>query len=569
MKNKEISKLLYQIADLLEIEEQDFKPFVYRKAAFSVSKMEEDIEDVYKKEGKKGLIKIEGVGKNIADRIEEYLLEGKIDYLNRLKEKFPIDFHSLLEIEGLGHRKIKILFQELEIKNLEDLKREIKKGRVSSLPGFGEKTAKKLMEGISFLEEGSSKRSLGEIIPIAQEIYDYLKEMKEVEMIDMAGSFRRRKELVGDLDILISSPLPKKVMKKFVSFKEVAKVILEGETKSSIRIKEGFDIDLRVVEKSSFGAALQYFTGSKEHNIALRKISLKKGYKLNEYGLFKGKKKIAGEKEEDIYRLLGISFIPPELREDRGEVEEALKGEDFSFLLDYGDIKGDLHVHSDWNGGINSISEIVKEAEKMGYNYIGIADHTKFLRIENGLDEKDLREQRKEIEKIKSKVKILQGCEANILKDGKLDIGDKDLKELDYVIAGVHSSFRQEREVMTERVIKAMKNPQVNIISHPTGRLLKRREGLNLDLDKIIRAAREFGVILEINSSPARLDLDDINIRRCIREGVPLIINSDAHHIGELYQIKMGVNQARRGWAGKKEIINTYPIKKLLKQFQK
>jgi len=350
-------------------------------------------------------------------------------------------------------------------------------------------------------------------------------------------------------------------------------------TKSSIKMKEGFDMDLRVLPRRSYGAALQYFTGSKEHNIHLRKIAIDRGLKLSEYGLFKGKKMIAGRTEKEIYRALGMEWIPPEMREDRGEIEAALTHK-LPKIIDYKDIKGDLHCHikwaGKWDGGANTIEEMAETAIKMGYQYLGIASHTKFLKIEHGLNEKQLELRNKKIDKINEKLKIencklkiLKGCEANILNDGSIDIKDETLKKLDFVIAGIHSNFKMEKKKMTERIIRAMKNPNVDIISHPTGRILKRRDEYQIDFDKILRAAKEFGVILEINSFPERLDLNDQNIQRAKEVGVKMIINTDSHHKDQMRFIELGIAQARRGWAEKKDIINTRPLKKLLKFFKK
>lgn len=463
------------------------------------------------------------------------------------------------------------------IRNLKDLEKAAKSNRIAPLFGFGEKTEKNLLEGIAFLKRSKGRFLLGEILPTVKEVYQKLKSLKEVEKIDPAGSVRRMKETIGDVDFLVISKNPQKVMDFFVSLPGVIKIWGKGMTKASVRMREGFDMDIRVVPGRSYGSALQYFTGSKEHNIATRKIAMDKGLKLSEYGLFRGPKMIAGKTEEDIYKALGMQWIPPEMRENQGEIEAALEKK-LPKLIDYKDIKGDLHCHSKWNGGANTIEEIAGAAKKAGYQYIGIADHTKFLRIEHGLDEKKLSQQRKEIDKINSrlrqgfggqaKFKILQGCEANILADGTIDIKDEALKKLDYVIAGVHSNFKMPKEKMTERIINVMKNPNVDIISHPTGRILKRRDEYQIDFDKILRVAEETRTVLEINSFPERLDLNDQNIRRAKEAGVKMIINTDSHHKDQLRFIEFGIAQARRGWAEKEDIINCWPLEKLLKFFK-
>ncbi|MCJ7787017.1 DNA polymerase/3'-5' exonuclease PolX, partial [Patescibacteria group bacterium] len=532
---------------------------------------------IYKKGGIKALKDIPGIGESIAEKIEEYLKKGKIKYYQELKKKTPLNIKELISVEGMGPKKVKVLYQKLGIRTLKDLEKAARAHKIASLFSFGEKTEKNILEGISFLKRSKGRFLLGEILPIVKEVYEKLKPLKEVEKISPAGSVRRIKETIGDVDFLVISKNPEKVMDFFTSLPEVIKIWGKGKTKSSVRMRDGFDMDIRVVPKKSYGSALQYFTGSKEHNIATRRIAMDKGLKLSEYGLFRGPKMIAGEAEEGVYKALGMDWIPPELRENQGEIEVALEGK-LPKIIDYKDIKGDLHCHSKWNGGGNTIEELLKMAQEMGYQYLGIADHTKFLRIEHGLDEKKLAEQRKEIDKLNSrlrqgfggqaKFKILQGCEANILNDGSIDIKDEALEKLDYAIAGIHSNMKMPKDKMTERIIRAMKNPNINILSHPTGRILKRRDEYLCDFDKILRAAKEYNVVLEINSIPERLDLNDQNIRRAKEAGVKMVINTDAHHKDQLRFIEFGIAQARRGWAEKEDIINTQPLEKLLKFFR-
>jgi DNA polymerase (family 10) len=572
MKNQEIAKIFYEIAYFLEMEGVKFKPYAYEKAALTLEGLEKDVEEIYKKEGFEGLRKIPGVGESIAKKIEEYLKTGKIQYYEDYKKKYPINLDELMGIEGLGPKRMKVLYEKLGIKNLKDLEEAIKAHKIAALPGFGEKSEKNILEAIEFAKRSKGRFLLGDILPIVKEVYEKLKSLKEVERIDVVGSIRRMKETIGDVDFLVISKNPKPIMDFFVSLPGVIKVWGKGNTKASVRMREGFDMDIRVLPKRSYGAALQYFTGSKEHNIALRKIAIEKGLKLSEYGLFKGSEMIAGENEEEIYQKLGMDWIPPELREDRGEIEAALRHK-LPKIIDYKDIKGDLHVHSKWDGGKNSIEEIAEYAIKMGYEYVGIADHTKFLKIEHGLDEKRLKERNKEIDKLnqkfKGKIKILKGCEANILPDGKIDIDDKCLKEQDFVIAGVHSRFKMAKEEMTERIIRAMKNPNVDIISHPTGRLIQKRGEYEIDFDKILKVAKETGTILEINSYPERLDLNDLNIKKAKEMEVKMVINTDAHHVDQMRFIELGIAQARRGWAEKGDIINCWPLEKMLKFLKK
>jgi len=570
MKNQEIAKILYKIAQYLEMEGVAFKPYAYEKAALTLETLEEDVEEIYEEGGRQALEKIPSVGKNIAEKIEEYLKKGKIKYYQELKRKTPLDLEELAAVEGMGPKKVKVLYQKLGIRNLKNLEKAARTHKIAPFFGFGEKTEKNILEGIAFLKRSKGRFLLGEILPVVKEVYEKLKNLKEVEKVDPAGSVRRMKETIGDVDFLVISKNPEKVMDFFVSLPRVIKIWGKGKTKSSVKMKEGFDMDIRVVSAKSYGSALQYFTGSKEHNIATRKIAIAKGLKLNEYGVFRGEKQIAGKNEEEVYKVLGMAWVPPELRENQGEIKAALKGK-LPKLVELEDIKGDLHTHSKWNGGHNSILEMAETAMKRGYEYLGITDHTKFLRIEHGLDEKRLALQRKKIDKLNQKFKnfkILQGCEANILSDGLVDIRDKSLKKLDYVIAGIHSSMKMPKEKMTERIVQAMKNSYIKIISHPTGRILKRRDEYQVDFDKILRAAKQFGVILEINSYPERLDLNDQNIRRAKEAGVKMVINTDAHHRDQLRFIEFGVAQARRGWVEKRDIINTQPLEKLLKFFK-
>jgi len=568
MINKELAKIFYQIAEFLELEGEKFKSQAYEKVALMLETMSQDVKEIYEKGGKEALKEIKGVGESIAEKIEEYIKTGKIKYYEDFKKKLPFNLDELTKVEGLGPKRAKVLYEKLGIKNLKDLEEAVKKHKIRGLFGFGEKTERNILQAINFLKKSTGRFLLGEILPLAREIEEKLKSLKEVKEISMAGSLRRKKETIGDVDLLVISSNPQKVMDFFVSLPNVIKVWGKGPTRSSVRTKEGFDVDLRILPEKSYGAGLQYFTGSKEHNIFLRRIAIEKGFKLSEYGLFKGKKMVAGKNEEDIYHALGMDWIPPEMRENQGEIEMALS-HSLPKVIDLKDIKGDLHCHSDWDGGENSIEEIAQRATEMGYSFVGISDHTKFLKIEHGLDERALKKRNTFIDKLnlrfKNKgLKILKSCEANILNDGRLDISDSVLKELDLVIAGIHSNFKMTKEKMTERIIRAMKNPYLNIISHPTGRILKRRDEYQIDFDKILRAAKEFKVVLEINSWPERLDLSAENIRRAKKEGVKMVINSDSHQIDQMRFIEYGVYQARRGFAEKEDIINTWPLEKML-----
>lgn len=558
MKNQEIAQILFEIGDLLDLQEVPFKPEAYKKAAIAIDLLEDDISSIYDKEGIKGLENIKGVGKSIALSIEEYLKTNKINFYKQLKKESPVNLEELLKVEGLGVKKIKKLYQELRIRNLKDLEKAIEDNKIASLFGFGEKTEKNILESIKFLRQGQNKFLLRDILKDVEIVGDKIKRIKEVVDFSVAGSTRRRKEIVGDVDFLVSIDdvsnkyVVEKIMNTFVTMDSVVKVIGKGETKSSIKTSNNLNMDLRLVSATSFGAALQYFTGSKDHNIALRRIAIKKGYKLNEYGLFNGDKKIAGQTEESVYEKLGLQFVPPELRENQGEINLAINNEVPDLVSS---VKGDLHCHTSYNGGENTIEEMAEEAIKMGYSYLGITDHSKSLRIENGLDEKRLLEQKKEIDKLNKKYtnfKLLKGVEVDILKDGSLDIDDDVLKVLDYVSISVHSGFKMTKEEMTKRILKAMDNPYVKTLNHPTGAIIGKRESYLVDMELIIKKAKERNIALEINSY--RCDLNSQLAKMAKNSGVKLVINSDAHNKKELRDIQFGIYVARRAGLTKEDI---------------
>ncbi len=592
MNNHEIAKIFKKIATYLEMQDVAFKPQAYEKAALNLETLSEDVGDIYKKGGIGALEEIPGIGKNLAEKIIEYLKNGKIKEYEQLRKKMPVELDELTAVEGIGPKMVRDLYKNLKIKNLNDLEKAAKAGKIRKLKNFGEKTEQNILESIEFLKRSKGRFLLGEILPKVYEIIERLKKLKEIKEISEAGSVRRRKETIGDVDILATSSNAKKVIDYFVSMPGVIKIWGKGPTKASIRLEDGFDVDLRVLPEKQFGSALQYFTGSKEHNIVLRKIAIDKGLKLSEYGLFRkvqsaGWRMIAGKTEKEIYGALKMDYIEPELRENTGEIEAALNHQ-LPQLIDHNDIKGDLHVHSNWDGGENSIEEIARAGQKMGYQYIGISDHTKFLRIEHGLDEKQLLARNKEIDKLntrlrpayvkttagkqgfggQAKFKILKGCEANIMADGSIDISNEVLAKMDFVIAGVHSQMKMPKAEMTKRIITAMKNKNVDIISHPTGRILKRRDEYEVDFEKVLEAAKYTNTILEINSSPDRLDLKDTNIKKAKQAGVKMAINTDAHEMSHLNLMEFGVSQARRGWLEKKDIINCWPVDKMLQMLK-
>ena len=575
MKNQELSKIFFEIANYLEIDGVSFKPFAYRKVAMVLDSLKDDVGEIYRNGGTKALQEIPGVGEGIANAIEEYLKTDKIKQFEQLKKKLPFKVDELLKVEGLGPKKIKVLYQKLKVKNLKDLEKAAKAHKIAPLFGFGEKTEKNILQGLEFLKKSKGRFLLGEIMPSVKEVIVRLKNQKEIKAVSVAGSVRRQKETIGDIDILVVSEDSKETAKFFVSMPEVEKIWANGETKCSVRFKEGFDIDLRMVEQKSFGSALQYFTGSKEHNIATRKIAIEKGLKLSEYGVFSGEKQIAGKTEEDVYKAIGLPYIEPEMRHDDGEIQAALEGK-LPVLVELKDIMGDLHCHTVDSDGENSIEEMVKAAMDMGYEYVGISDHTKFLGITNGSDEKRILAQREIIGKLNLKFKsenlkfrVLHGCEVDITADGTLAMEDSILEKMDYVIASVHSSMKMEKKEITERIIKALENPNVDIFGHPTGRLLGQRDEYKMDFDKILEVAKKTGTILEINSSPFRLDLNGFNVRRAKSKGIKMIINTDSHKKEQLDLMEYGIGQARRGWAEKADIVNTNSVEELLNYFKK
>jgi len=571
MKNAEIARILEEIAAMLEAEGVEWKPNAYRKAALTIATLSEDIEEVYK-QGR--LRELPGIGESIAQKIEEYLKTGKIKYYEELKQKYPIDFPSFSKVEGLGPKTIVKLYKFLKIKNLEDLKKALQEHKLRDLPSFGEKSEEKIKKSIELYEQIPQRQLLGFVLPEAEMLKKKLEKSGLVERVEIVGSIRRMKETIGDIDILtIIKPNvdPMKVMDLFVSLPEVKEVIAKGPAKTSVALKIGLDCDLRVFEEKSFGAAMLYFTGSKQHNIEVRKIAIKKGFKLNEYGLFKGNQLVAGKTEEEIYEKLGMQYIPPEMREVRGEIELALKNK-LPKIVEYNEIKGDLHIHSKYTDGAASIKEIAEYAKKLGYEYIAITDHSSNLKIAHGLSSEQYKKQFKEIEKVEREVgiKIFKSGEIDILKEGSLDISKEVAKEMDFVIAAVHSNFSMSKEEMTNRVIKALRSRLVTVLAHPTGKLLNQRPPYEIDLEKIFEVAKEEGVIMEINAFPDRLDLNSENIILARRFGVQKFsIGTDSHRLDHLHFMKLGIGTARRGWCTKQEILNTLSKEELEKIFQK
>lgn len=565
--NKKIAEILYEISEYLEIKGIPFKPRAYEKAGHSIDNLEEEVLEIYKKGGLKAVENIPGVGISIAEKIEELFKTGRLKYYEKLKKSLPVKIGELSAVEGIGPKIIAKLYKKLKIKNIHDLEKAAKAGRIAKVAGLGEKSEEKILESIEFLKKSGGRFLLGAILSLAKSIENRLEGLKEVDKVTLTGSIRRKQETIGDFDIMVASNQPEKVMDFFVKMPEVSHVYSKGKTKTLARLKNEMDIDIEIAPGKSYGAAILAFTGDKHHNIALRSLAEKRGYRLNDFGLWQGKKFIAGQTEEEIYKTLGMQMPPPEIRNNSGEIQAALKNK-LPKLIGYGDIKGDLQVHSNWTDGENSIEEMAAAAQAAGLEYIVIADHTKSLAMTGGLDEKKLLKQMTEIDKIQkkfTKIKILKGAEVNILKNGLLDIKDEVLAKLDVVGIAVHSHFNLLRAEQTKRIIKAMRNKNVDILFHPTGRLIQKRAPYDVDVDEIIKTAKETGIILEINADPRRLDLKDEYIRKAIGAKVKLAIDTDAHGKNSFQYLEFGIGQARRGWATKRDIINTRLWPEMLK----
>jgi len=562
-----VAKILRDIATLLEIKgENRFRVVAHEEAARRIESWPEPIEEVWQR-GE--LTKIPGIGASIAAKISEYLQTGKMQYLEELTREVPPELIELTRVPGVGPKLAKLLYEELGIKSLEELEKAIAEKKLRNLPRLGVKSEEKIKKGLEMLKRQKGRMLLGQVLPVVEEIVALLQEKTGVEQISPAGSVRRMKETIGDIDILVASSQAEKIMDVFVTLPMVREVLAKGATKSSVVLHDGLQVDLRVVEPVSFGAALQYFTGSKAHNIRLREIAIRKGLKVNEYGIFRidSGQRVGGEREEEIYEVLGMEWIPPELREDQGEIEAALEKR-LPVLIELADIKGDLHVHSRWSDGLSSIEEMAEAALKRGYQYLAICDHTQSLAVASGLGPEDLKERDKEIREWNSRRKgllLLSGVEVNILSDGSLDLADEDLAKLDVVIGGLHSGLNQSREKIMMRLEKAMHNPYVQAISHPTGRLINKREAYSVELDSLLELASRTGTFLEINAQPERLDLRDIDARKAKESfGLKVIISTDAHEPKSLDYMRLGVAQARRAWLTACDVLNTYDLEKLL-----
>jgi DNA polymerase (family 10) len=564
MKNKEIASLFQRMADLLEFKDENiFKINAYRKSARILNDLTTDIEEVVRS-GE--LQHMPGIGKGTAEKILEYLSTGHIAKYEEMKKGIGDDLIALLGVPSLGPKTVAMLHKEMKINSLEDLKKAVHDERMAALPGMGRKKIENIIRGIELYAQSRERMSLGTALVIAREVIGELQKAAGIRDIEAAGSLRRGKETIGDIDILASGTRKKEIIDAFAHLPYANAILARGETKASIVTADGIQLDLRVVEKDSFGAALQYFTGSKSHNVRLREIARRSGLKINEYGIFSGERKMAGAREEEMYAALKMDWIPPELREDRGELEAAVS-HSLPALVRRSDIRGDLHVHSHYSDGSHSLQEIAAAAQKMGYRYIAVTDHSPSLKIARGLSAARLREKIAEVKKINqslSGIRLLCGAEVDIKNDGTLDYPDDLLSQLDIVIGAIHSGFKGSREQITKRIITAMGNPYLHSIAHPTGRLLGERDPYNVDLGRVIEAAAETGTALEINAYQDRLDLDDAAAMEAGKKGVMIALGTDSHHLEQLWMMELGVMVARRGWLEPRHLLNTLTAEELL-----
>lgn len=566
MKNQEIARIFNEIADILEIRgENPFRIRAYRRAAQNIDGLPRDVSTLSEEE----LLSIPGIGQDLAGKIREYINTGRMASYEELKREIPEGLTVLLTVPGLGPKTAKLLYERLNVKNIEDLEGLAREHKLIGLPGIKEKTEENILKGIEMLKRGKERLPIGRVLPLAKDILEQLREKAPADNLSLAGSLRRWKDTIKDIDILATSREPERVMNVFVKLPMVKEVLMKGPTKSSVVTIEGIQVDLRVVEEISFGAALAYFTGSKAHNIKIREMAVKAGLKINEYGIFResDNKRIGGEREEDVYRALGLPYIPPELREDTGEIEAALEGR-LPKLIELTDIKGDLHVHSKRSDGSHTIEELILAAKERGYKYIAITDHSKGLGVARGLNEEKILEEIKEVRAMNKRYqdfRVLMGIEVDIRSDFTLDLPDEILRELDIVVASIHSGFRQGKEQLTKRLLSAIENPYVTVIAHPTGRLIGERDAYDVDLEEVFKKAKEKGKALEINAFPLRLDINDVQAKRAKELGIPIVISTDTHIVNQFDYMQYGVSIGRRGWLEKKDVLNTMNTENLLK----
>ena len=566
MKNFEVARLFDLMADILEIKgENPFRIRAYRRAAQNLESLTEDVEALAREER---LDELPGIGEDLAGKIVEYLETGRVKDIEAAKKGIPRGVVDLMNVPGIGPKTAKLLYEKEGITTLDRLEKLARAGKLRGLHGIQAKTEANILKGIALVRGGQARMPLGRALPLGQELVEALEDVPGVKAIELAGSLRRMKETVGDIDILVTSTTPGQVMQAFTRLPQASEVLERGETKASIRHREGIQVDLRVLEPECFGAALVYFTGSKQHNIRIREIAGTKGLKISEYGVFRAStgRRVAGATEEEVYAAIGLPWIPPELREDLGEVEAASKWT-LPRLVSLGDLRGDLHCHTKASDGHHTVEELVAAAEKRGYEYVLVSDHSPSARVAGGLTADELAAHVKKVRAVQKKhpdITVLAGSECDILADGSLDYPDAVLAGLDLVIGAVHSRFKQPGREMTARICRALANPYVSILAHPTGRLIGEREPYDVDLDQVFRTAKRHGKAIEINAYPARLDLNDVHARRARDLGVLVAVSTDAHVLDHLNTIELGVATARRAWIEKPEVVNTWPVKKLL-----
>jgi DNA polymerase (family X) len=563
MDNRALARVLRDLAAYLEMDEVQFKPRAYEKAAEAVEAEDRPLAEVYAQHGSKGLRGVPGIGASMAQKLEELLTTGRCGLHEEYRARLPVDIPGLTALEGIGPKAVRILYETLGVRTVEDLAAAARAGKIRALARFGERSEQNILCALTTVAASGGRHLLATVLPVVEELAQRLAAIPGAETPVIAGSIRRRRETVGDADLLIVARRPASIMDAFVTLPEVERILGRGTTRSSVRLRSGLQIDLRVVPPGSFGAALVYFTGSKAHNVALRQLAIAKGLKLNEYGLFRGTRRIAGRTEEDVYARLGLAWVPSELREDQGEIQAAQEGR-LPKLIEHGALRGDLQTQTDWTDGADSIEAMARAARDLGMEYIAITDHTVGLPMTGGSDARKLRRQMQAIRTLDQQlggIRILAGAEVNIARDGGLDIDDETLAALDVVGIAVHSHFRLSRAEQTARIVRAMQNPHADILFHPTGRRLQKRPPYDVDMDAIIATARDTGTVLELDAYPERLDLRDEHLRRAVSAGVPLVIDSDAHSVAHLvYGERFGIDQARRGWVTAADVLNTRPL---------
>jgi DNA polymerase (family 10) len=566
MKNAEIAALFSEIADFLEIKgENPFRVRAYRRAAQAMEGLAEDVAALA---DRGELLEIPGIGRDLAGKIQEFLQCGVVEYLEGLRREIPVGVVELMRIHGVGPKTAKLLYEQIGVDSVEKLEELAKEHKLAGLPGIQAKTEENILKGIAVWRGGRERTPLGAALTLAETILETLRGLEEVNQISTAGSLRRMKETVKDIDILVTSKTPARIMEVFVGLPNVAEVLAHGETKSSLRLREGIQVDLRVVEPDCFGAALQYFTGSKQHNIRVRELAQRRELKVSEYGVFDGRsgKRVAGATEEDVYRAVGLPFIPPELREDAGEIEAAL-ADRLPTLVALADIRGDLQLHTTWSDGAHSLADLAAGVQTKGYQYMAVTDHSKSVTVAKGMDEARVVQMIAEVRSLNRRLKrfrVLAGCEVDILADGSLDFPDEILAQLDLVQISVHSRFKMSREEMTARIVRAVRHPLVRILGHPTGRLIGERAAYEVDMEAVLQSAKVAGIAVEINASPSRLDLNDLHARRAKDLGIPITISTDAHTMPQLDFMRYGVAVARRAWLTPGDVLNTLPDRDLL-----